>query len=82
MDATTGKLLNAFESHLNTSYRCRACFGFNEATVVCGDENGMIWAWDLLDVSLLVLAVMCIGADDMGNQGDCVTAKPSSQGSQ
>jgi hypothetical protein len=51
MDAATGKLLNAFDGHLNTAYRCRACFGFNEASVVCGDENGMIWAWDLLDVS-------------------------------
>jgi hypothetical protein len=51
MDATTGKLLNDFEGHLNNSYRCRACFGSNEASVVCGDENGEIWAWDLLDVS-------------------------------
>jgi len=54
MDGSTGKLLNDFEGHLNTSYRCRACFGFNEASVVCGDENGAIWAWDLLDVSIQV----------------------------
>lgn len=54
MDASTGKLLNDFESHLNNSYRCRACFGSNEASVVCGDENGQVWAWDLLDVSYLI----------------------------
>lgn len=54
MDGSTGKLLNDFQGHVNTSYRCRACFGFNEASVVCGDENGAIWAWDLLDVSIHV----------------------------
>jgi mitogen-activated protein kinase organizer 1 len=53
MDAITGKLLNDFSSHVHTSYRCRACFGHGEASVVAGDENGAIWAWDLLDVSSL-----------------------------
>jgi mitogen-activated protein kinase organizer 1 len=51
MDAITGKLLNDFSGHIHTSYRCRACFGHGEASVVAGDENGSIWAWDLLDVS-------------------------------
>jgi len=53
MDAITGKLLNDFSGHFHSSYRCRACFGHSEATVVAGDENGAIWAWDLLDVSSL-----------------------------
>ncbi|KAG6842154.1 hypothetical protein C0991_001647 [Blastosporella zonata] len=53
MDASTGKLLNEFTGHSNTSYRCRACFGHGEATVICGDENGQIWAWDLVDAKLL-----------------------------
>ncbi|KAF9644042.1 nuclear mRNA splicing protein [Thelephora ganbajun] len=53
MDGSTGKLLNDFKGHVNTSYRCRACFGFNEASVVCGDENGVVWAWDLLDATVL-----------------------------
>jgi len=50
MDAITGKLLNDFSGHAHTSYRCRACFGHGEAGVVAGDENGAIWAWDILDV--------------------------------
>ena len=50
MDLSTGKMLNDFQSHLNVSYRCRACFGHAEASVLCGDENGQIWAWDLVDV--------------------------------
>jgi len=53
MDAITGKLLNDFAGHVHTSYRCRACFGHGEASVVAGDENGAIWAWDLLDAKPL-----------------------------
>ncbi|KAG6918558.1 hypothetical protein DXG01_013648 [Tephrocybe rancida] len=52
MDASTGKMLNEFTGHSNTSYRCRACFGPGEANVLCGDENGQIWAWDLLDAKI------------------------------
>jgi mitogen-activated protein kinase organizer 1 len=53
MDAITGKLLNDFTGHVHTSYRCRTCFGHGEASVIAGDEDGAIWAWDLLDVSSL-----------------------------
>jgi len=52
-DAVTGKLLNAFTGHAHTSYRCRACFGHEEASVVFGDEDGQIWAWDLVDAAVL-----------------------------
>jgi mitogen-activated protein kinase organizer 1 len=55
MDAITGKLLNDFSGHTHTSYRCRACFGYGEASVIAGDENGTIWAWDILDVSRYLL---------------------------
>jgi WD40 repeat protein len=55
MDAIAGKLLNDFSGHVHSSYRCRACFGHGEASVVAGDENGAIWAWDLLDVNSLTL---------------------------
>jgi mitogen-activated protein kinase organizer 1 len=50
LDLSTGKMLNTFKSHTNTSYRTRACFGFGEASVVSGDESGAVWAWDLVDV--------------------------------
>ncbi|KAG6880186.1 hypothetical protein C0992_003850 [Termitomyces sp. T32_za158] len=53
MDASSGKMLNDFVGHSNTSYRCRACFSHDEANVVCGDEKGQIWAWDLLDAKVL-----------------------------
>ncbi|KAF8893991.1 nuclear mRNA splicing protein [Infundibulicybe gibba] len=53
MDMSTGKALNTFTGHKNDSYRCRACFGHAEASVICGDEGGMVWAWDLLDAKPL-----------------------------
>ncbi|KAF6760285.1 nuclear mRNA splicing protein [Ephemerocybe angulata] len=53
MDMATGKMLNDFTGHTNESYRCRACFGHGEASVVCGDEKGLIWAWDLLDGKIM-----------------------------
>lgn len=50
MDCSTGKMLNDFTGHVNEAYRCRACFGHAEAAVICGDEKGQVWAWDLVDV--------------------------------
>lgn len=58
MDAATGKMLNDFTGHTVTSYRCRACFGHGEASIVAGDEKGMVWAWDLLDVSSVVMSFL------------------------
>jgi len=53
MDLSNGKMLNDFTAHSNNAYRCRATFGHGEATVVCGDEEGQVWAWDLLDAKPL-----------------------------
>ncbi|KAJ7287776.1 nuclear mRNA splicing protein [Mycena rebaudengoi] len=53
MDLSTGKMLNDFIGHENSAYRCRGCFGHGEASVICGDEQGMVWAWDLLDAKPL-----------------------------
>lgn len=49
-DTNNGTLLNSFEGHKNEAYRTRACFGFGEASVICGDEDGLIWSWDLISV--------------------------------
>ncbi|KAH9917886.1 nuclear mRNA splicing protein [Epithele typhae] len=53
MDMSTGKMLNDFKGHASESYRIRSCFGHGEATVICGDEGGAVWAWDLVDASPL-----------------------------
>jgi hypothetical protein len=41
IDMTTGKMLNDFTGHANTSYRCRGCFGQAEATVCV--VTRMVW---------------------------------------
>ena len=89
MDSSTGKLLNDFKGHINTSYRCRACFGFNEASIVCGDENGAIWAWDLVDVSIRVsvrmkdrsLIDVSLSFILVMELGDGLAAEPAAEGS-
>jgi len=48
LDTTSGTLLNSFTGHANQSYRTKACFGFGEASVICGDEEGLVWSWDLV----------------------------------
>lgn len=53
MDMSSGRMLNEFKAHLNDSYRCRACFGHGEASVICGDEKGQVWAWDLVSVIIV-----------------------------
>lgn len=55
MDMSTGKMLNDFTGHASSSYRIRACFGHGEASVVCGDEDGKVWAWDLVDVRAFII---------------------------
>jgi len=53
MDLSSGKMLNDFKGHVSESYRCRACFGHAEASVICGDENGQVWAWDFVNADVL-----------------------------
>ncbi|KIM92002.1 hypothetical protein PILCRDRAFT_94165 [Piloderma croceum F 1598] len=53
LDLSTGQMLNTFKGHTGKEYRVRACFGAAEASVVCGDEEGRIWGWDLVDASIL-----------------------------
>jgi mitogen-activated protein kinase organizer 1 len=61
MDGASGARLADFSGHSNTGYRCRAVFGHAEASVVCGDEDGRVWAWDLLSVRRLPAG--CTSAD-------------------
>lgn len=54
MDATTGNLFQKFTGHKNESFRSKACFaGGGEGTVVFGDEDGVVRAWELESVSIL-----------------------------
>lgn len=49
MDRTDGSELQRYAGHKNTSYRIHNSFGYGEATVLGGDEEGKLWQWDLAD---------------------------------
>jgi mitogen-activated protein kinase organizer 1 len=57
LDLSTGQVLNTFKGHTGKEYRVRACFGAAEASVVCGDEDGRVWGWDLVDVSFTLVSL-------------------------
>lgn len=35
----------------NTAYRSEVAFGYGEEVVLAGDEQGCLWAWNIIDVS-------------------------------
>ncbi|GAA6046211.1 hypothetical protein NBRC10513_002204 [Rhodotorula toruloides] len=47
LDLQHGTVVQSFTGHKNTSYRSQSCLGRKEETVVCGDEEGKVWTWDL-----------------------------------
>ncbi|GAA5832762.1 hypothetical protein JCM11251_005753 [Rhodosporidiobolus azoricus] len=47
LDVALGTVVQSFSGHKNTSYRTQSCVGGREDTVVCGDEEGMVYGWDL-----------------------------------
>lgn len=51
LDRTNGKVLASFAGHVNTEYRSKASFAYGEGSVVCGDEEGRVWAWGVMNVS-------------------------------
>ncbi|CCA68293.1 related to WD40-repeat protein (notchless protein) [Serendipita indica DSM 11827] len=53
LDRKTGQVLNTFSGHKHDSYRCRAVFDVKEECVIFGDEEGRIWAWDLVTAAPL-----------------------------
>lgn len=55
LDRANGTVLNTFRGHENESYRTRAAFSHAEASVLCGDEQGRVWSWDLVNVRIVKL---------------------------
>jgi mitogen-activated protein kinase organizer 1 len=50
-DRANGGCLQTFEGHKVGDSRVRAAWGYGEGTVMAGDEQGRLWAWNVLDVS-------------------------------
>ncbi|KAI9863580.1 MAG: hypothetical protein M1813_003603 [Trichoglossum hirsutum] len=62
LDKGTGSLLQSYKGHRNTDYRVRSCLGIGEAYVVSGSEDGLIYAWDLLDGKVVATLEGGVGA--------------------
>ena len=70
---------NPFSGHVGKEYRVRAFFGAGEATICCGDEEGRVWGWDLVDVRivpniLFLVPRLYVLTRMFGVIGDCVTS--------
>ncbi|KAF2203808.1 WD40 repeat-like protein [Delitschia confertaspora ATCC 74209] len=55
MDRENGQLLKAYrhEGFVNTELRVRSALGMNDSVVISGSDDGMVYAWDLLDGNVL-----------------------------
>lgn len=51
MDRVNGQLLKAYrdDAFVNTDLRVRSTLGLNDSVVVSGSDDGMVFAWDLLE---------------------------------
>lgn len=50
-DRTNGTALQTFEGHAIGNTRNKAVWGYGEGSVLTGDDEGKIWAYNVLDVS-------------------------------
>ena len=50
-DAANGSVLQTFSGQKEG--RCKAIWGYGEESVIAGDEDGKVWAWDVLDAKLV-----------------------------
>jgi mitogen-activated protein kinase organizer 1 len=53
MDKSNGAMLQSFAGHVNKDFRMRSCLGLADSVVVSGSEDGHLYAWDLLQGSVV-----------------------------
>ena len=53
MDKANGQLLQSFKGHRNTDFRIRFGLGFADAVVISGSEDGQLFAWDVLEGTVI-----------------------------
>jgi mitogen-activated protein kinase organizer 1 len=55
MDRTNGELLKAYkdDAFVNKDLRVRSTLGLNDSVVVSGSDDGMVFAWDMLEGTCL-----------------------------
>ncbi|KAL8953781.1 MAG: hypothetical protein Q9222_000398 [Ikaeria aurantiellina] len=53
IDKSNGQMLQNYKGHRNEDYRIRSSLGLGDSVVFSGSEDGQLYAWDLLEGSVL-----------------------------
>ncbi|CAO3632891.1 unnamed protein product [Cunninghamella echinulata] len=53
MDKSNGKLLNQFKNHQQEKYKIDSVLSYNDAYVISGSEDGLIYIWDVLEGKII-----------------------------
>ncbi|XP_057971824.1 uncharacterized protein LOC131160307 [Malania oleifera] len=53
LDRSTGELLQEYKGHSCKNYKMDCCLTNNDAYIIGGSEDGLIYFWDLVDASVL-----------------------------
>lgn len=53
IDKEEGELLNTFVGHKNAEYKVEGCLSSDDAYVLSGSEDGLIYIWDLVDAKVV-----------------------------
>lgn len=54
IDRERGEMLQKFIGHRSESYRSHISMSYDEARILAGDEDGLLWAWDLESVGQMI----------------------------
>jgi mitogen-activated protein kinase organizer 1 len=46
-------LLNEYKGHKNSQYKIVSCFSNDDAYVISGSEDNLVYIWDLVEAKLL-----------------------------
>lgn len=53
IDKENGQLLQSYKGHVNMDFRIRSCLGMTDTVVISGSEDGHLFAWDLLEGTVI-----------------------------
>lgn len=53
IDKENGQLLQSYIGHVNKDFRIRSCLGMADTVVISGSEDGHLFAWDLMEGSVI-----------------------------
>ena len=86
-ELSTASVLSHYQGHVNSEYRLQPVFTPDDASIVCGSEDGSVVIWDLVEaqvtsriISAHTRAVSCIDLARRGGNGEDVMLTSSFDG--